>query len=245
MHQDRPNIEVINATTVLKQSEVQKSVKAVRTQLKRDFSPIWGKSAELEVLAKATRPSSKTWWIVLIDDSDQGNAVGYHELTSSGDPIGKVAVVTDTNLRRPWSNTLSHEIMEIIIDPYICLASYSATGKDKGRVYAMEICDPCQDPKYSYEIGGVVVSDFLLPSWFEAGRALPRSRYDFRRHIDQPFEILPGGYVPVINPGPKLEWRQLLGPQTPHSVPPASSRRARRLMGRFAWRRSIPKAVRP
>jgi len=35
------------------------------------------------------------WWVVVLDNSDQAGALGYHDLTSAGLPISKVFAGTD------------------------------------------------------------------------------------------------------------------------------------------------------
>ena len=35
-------------------------------------------------------------------------------------------------------------------------------------LYAYEVCDACEADQFGYDIDGVLVSDFVFPSWFES-----------------------------------------------------------------------------
>src|ERR1700722_8111300 len=83
-------ISVINESTVLADADVAPVVAVLQKQVTNDFLPAWGTDAELTMVAKGDQPASGSWWLVLLDDSDQANALGYHDLTTEGLPIGKV-----------------------------------------------------------------------------------------------------------------------------------------------------------
>jgi len=37
---------------------------------------------------------------------------------------------------------------------------------EHGVFWTAEVCDPVEDDKYGYEIGGILVADFVTPNWF-------------------------------------------------------------------------------
>ncbi len=113
------------------------------------------------------------------DNPDQAGALGYHELTSRGTPLGKVFAGLDLRSGVSWTVTLSHELLEMLADPWI---NWCAQGTD-GKIYALEVCDAVESDKLGYEIDGVMVSDFITPAWFEPTRA---DRVDFKRRIAKP-----------------------------------------------------------
>jgi hypothetical protein len=76
-------VAFINESSVLKDAEVQATIKPLRTQVSRDFAPVWGMDADLGFVAKNTKPTAKTWVIGVFDDSDQAGALGYHDLTEN------------------------------------------------------------------------------------------------------------------------------------------------------------------
>ena len=63
------------------------------------FSPVWGAPAKL-IEAATTPPGA--WTILFLDDADQANALGYHDLNDNGLPQSKVrtwaSVSSCTNL---------------------------------------------------------------------------------------------------------------------------------------------------
>jgi len=82
--------------------------------------------------------------------------------------------------------TLSHELLEMLADPWI---NWCAQGSD-GRIYALEVCDAVESDSLGYKIDGVLVSDFITPSWFEPTQA---DRIDFKKRVSRPMELAPGG----------------------------------------------------
>ena len=83
-------ISVINESTVLTDADVTPVVGALQQQVTNDFRPAWGGDAELTMIPQGTPAPAGTWWLVILDDSDQAGALGYHDLTPDGLPIGKV-----------------------------------------------------------------------------------------------------------------------------------------------------------
>jgi len=86
------------------------------------------------------------------------------------------------------SSVLSHEVLEMYIDPNCNLWS----NDGKGSAYSFEVCDPVEAP--TYDINGVSVSNFVTPSWFDP-LAAPHAQFDKLGHLTKPFSILKGGYV--------------------------------------------------
>jgi len=82
--------------------------------------------------------------------------------------------------------TLSHERLEMLADPWI---NWCAQGSD-GRIYALEVCDAVELDSMGYKIDGVLVSDFITPSWFEPTQA---DRIDSKKQVSKPMELAPGG----------------------------------------------------
>ena len=70
----------------------------------------------------------------------------------------------------------------MLADPWI---NWCAQGSD-GKIYALEVCDAVEADELGYEIDGVLVSDFITPSWFEPTRA---DRVDFKRRVRNPLQL--------------------------------------------------------
>jgi len=50
------------------------------------------------------------------------------------------------------------------------------------------VCDPVEDDQYGYQIGGILVVDFVTPNWFSHQHA--QGNIDFQGHTNAAFEIL-------------------------------------------------------
>jgi len=188
---------------------VERVLPALQSQLDRDFTPVWGASAELVFVPKGKQPSNDAWWIGVFDNSRQALVLGYHNYTNGGYPLGKVFAGAAVHLRASWTSTLSHEILEMLVDPDTNLVALVETpGKEK-YILAYEVCDPCQDDSYGYKVGSVLVSDFVYPAWFEMFHPKGSAQFDYRKEITEPLFVLPGGYIQRMRLGGKNRWYQV------------------------------------
>jgi hypothetical protein len=93
------------------------------------------------------QPLTRGWWqVVIVDNPDQAGALGYHEMTGAGTPLGKVFAKLELDSGSSWTATLSHELLEMLADPWI---NWCAMGSD-GRIYALEVCDAVEDDDLGY-----------------------------------------------------------------------------------------------
>jgi hypothetical protein len=203
-------ISIVNQSTAVGDQEISVAVAALRKQIINDLAPVWGISAELNMISRDNQAPSDTWTLLILDDSDQFEALGYHNLSSDGLPQGKVFVKTAQEVNFSWTLTASHELLNMLVDPRInttiFVGSTDAT-KSGGKLYAQEIAGPCEDGKQGYRIGGILVSDFVYPNWFEPASKAKSARFDQTGHVGKPLEICPGGYISTyeITGG---EWKQ-------------------------------------
>ena len=95
--------------------------------------------------------------------------------------------------------TLSHEVLEMITDPFgNKLIAAALRGDPARRVnYLVEVCDPCLST--FYPVNGVPVSDFYTPQYFDPV-CTEGTRYSFTGEIERPLQILEGGYVTFLDP---------------------------------------------
>jgi hypothetical protein len=225
-------IAVLNASTVLSDDDLSAIVPALQTQVSRDFAPPWGIDADLRFVAQGDKPSAAEWQLVVLDNSDQAGALGYHDLTQQGLPLGKVFAKSDMDYGEQWTGTASHELLEMLADPNINLTVFDQTDSG-GRLYAYEVCDACESEEFGYKINGVVLSDFVYPAWFEAFRPAGSTQFDQTNSISKPFELLSGGYIGIYDVTAGTGWTQLT-PQNRFNV------RARAPVGSRRERRGIP-----
>jgi hypothetical protein len=231
-----PVIAITNQSTVVSDNDVQRLLPALQKQVSSDFFAYWNQDGALTWLPK-DNPLTAGWWqIVVLDDPDEAGALGYHELSSVGTPLGKVFAKLDINSGSSWTCTLSHELLEMLADPDINLCAQA----DDGKIYSYEVGDPVEADILGYEIDGVLLSDFVTPKWFSP--SVFGDRVDFKRRISKPFEIAPDGYISIFDPA--NGWTEV---QARHSgrehvgsaaaVCPLGSRRQRRT-NKAQWRLS-------
>ncbi|SEM65444.1 hypothetical protein SAMN05192574_101349 [Mucilaginibacter gossypiicola] len=199
-------IAVQNQFIGLTDQQVQAVVDALQIQVHEHFAPAWGIDAEITFYPKGALPSG-AWQLIILDNSDQAGALGYHDLTSEGLPLGKVFAGTDLKFGTSWSVTASHELLEMLGDPDINLTVFVENKAGTGVLYAYENCDACEDDSFAYLINGIKVSDFVFPSWFQKFH-LPGTQFDYGKHITQPFELLKGGYIGVYDIESGSGWQQ-------------------------------------
>jgi len=201
-------VSVINESKLVAAAEVQAAAAALQRQVSEHFAPAWGVDAALSFVAAGTKSLPGNWWLVILDDSDQAGALGYHDLTDEAMPLGKVFVKTAQDAGVKWTVTASHELLELLADPAINL-TVCATENNNLVLYAYEICDPCQADEFGYAIDGVAVSEFLFPSWFETFHRSGVVPLDYGGRISVPFTLLPGGYANVLDTGhPAGAWTE-------------------------------------
>jgi len=237
-------IAVINATTVLEDNTIRQAVPALQTQVHRDFAPAWGVDANVVFVAKGSNPPAGAWWLTLLDTSDAAGALGYHDLTNEGLPMGKVFAGTDLLHGSQWTVTASHELLEMLADPDINLAAYVDKPGGGITLYAYEICDACEADEFGYTINTTKVSDFVYPAWFESFRTPGSTQFDQQNRIKEPFQLLAGGYVGVYDSPSGNGWTQLTAEKKGHRYSmraPVGSRRERRRTPRTQWLRSSVK----
>jgi hypothetical protein len=242
----RKQISIINQCTLLGDKDVAPVVDALQKQVSHDFEPIWGVDAELNFVSAGKRTPKNDWWIVLLDTSDDADALGYHDMTNTGQPLGKVFVKSDIDAGDSWTNTISHELIEMLGDPDLTLCAEVTRRDERGKsmgtwLIAYELCDPCEADKLGYEIDGVLMSDFVTPEYFETFWKPGQARFDFGGHIEHPLQILEDGYLSVKHESGSLGWQEIGPPKKECQYkgrPRLGSRRERRRILRDQWIKS-------
>lgn len=173
---------------------------AMQKQVVRDFGPIWEVNATVDAFSSLDAVPVDYWPVILRDDINQPGAAGYHT-DDNGQPFSLVQV--DDN----WPLTTSHEVLEMLADPFGNRTIAGAPPKPKPAglpnlhrvTYLVEVCDPCEGDEFAYTVNGVKVSDFITPRYYDP-KASSGVRYSFSGSIPKPHEVLDGGYVSFGNP---------------------------------------------
>jgi hypothetical protein len=163
-----------------------------------------------------------TWGVHILDKLDDPGALGYHT-DANRQPVAFVERTDD------WPSVVCHEVLEMLADPWgnrmhgarlpagleDRFTDFGLAHRSTHVHYLLEVCDPCEAT--SYEVGGQLLSDFLLPAWYRTNPT-PRPAYSHAGGCYQPRQVAPGGYVSfiannewfqVFNEGGKLEVQAL------------------------------------
>ena len=203
-----PSISIINFSSELKDKDIQTAIRAVNRQVMDDFMPIWG-SGYLLRLHEASfdplqsdslkeEPVRGEGVIYLVDEASLPGALGFHDLNAGETPFGFVFILDPND----WTVTLSHEVLELIIDPIAFIFvpgpdPRDPTNLDKFVWHTYEVCDAVEET--SYKIDGVEVSNFVTPSYFGYGDALG-TRNDFLGEGVTSFGRIPPSHIAFYDP---------------------------------------------
>lgn len=206
------HIALVNKSTNVTETEARLMVAACVHQMVFHYCSSWGRasaqfyyagSSEADVL----RIPSTHAVMYLFDDADQAGALGYHTeilgrviakvftkiiLENGGTVLG----VTSDPYRYSVSSTVSHELLELLGDPFVNLYAQGPKNLD----YAVELCDPVEAKSYFVSVGhpndgsktDVAVSNFVLPAFFD-WEAIT-GPFDFQGELSGAFTLSRGGY---------------------------------------------------
>src|SRR5215471_14516070 len=177
-------------------ADLMKVSAALQKQASRDLEPIWGVSSTVDPF-DSLEDVPDGYWPMIIKDDIGFDAAGIH-LDRDGQPFA--LITADSELDR-WSLTASHEMIEMLVDPF---GKRQVTGDSpkpgQGRVsFLVEACDPSEAADFAYSVNGILVSDFYTPHFFDPVKA-EGVRYSFTGHITAPRKVLRGGYLSWIDP---------------------------------------------
>jgi hypothetical protein len=198
------HVALVDVSGTIKAPELAEVAGALNEQVQADIAPAWKVAATVGAYPKAPRG---TWRIELHETIDVPGAAGYHA-DERGQPYAKVAL-SDGN----WTVTASHELVEMIVDPtgsrLHTAAALSGWRGDSARArYLMEPADPCEETHY--EVGGVPMSDFVLPAFYRSSPRGSLAAYSHTGAVTKPLEILEGGYISFLDPTTDAMWQRFV-----------------------------------
>lgn len=185
---------------------------ALNLQVTRDLPQFWAVTATVMYLPTPKKIPAGVWPVQLVEKLPPGEG-GFHS-DKHKQPYSKVIALPNDNT---WTIDASHEILEMLVDPYGNRIQSSVAieiARDKiqdgtGQYgYLVEACDPCEDNSYAYTVNGIAVSDFITPHFYDP-MVTSGTRYSFADNVKAPRQILPGGYISFVDPI-KDEWEQIL-----------------------------------
>jgi hypothetical protein len=200
-----PTISVVNFSD-LADNGVQAAIRAVNRQIQEDFAPIWGAVWDLRLHGSSFDPNDIDSLVeefiqgeavlYLVDQGHLPGAAGYHAINGREMPYGFV-FITDPN---DWTVTLSHEALELIIDPTVNVMVPGPDPRPGGQnntvLHAYEVCDAVE--RTSYLIDDIRVSNFITQQWFFPDDA-PGTRNDFLGVGVPSFDATPNSHLAFLD----------------------------------------------
>jgi hypothetical protein len=195
------NLALVSQSGQTDPGNVSHVAAALQKQATRDLAPLWGVSATVVAFPSLRNVPAGYWPVVIVDDVR--DAAGYHT-DNRGRPYALV------EYSRSWSLTASHEVLEMLVDPFGRRVAAGRSPKaGQGQVeFLVEACDPCEASQFAYTIDGVLVSDFITPRFYDPRRT-QGARYSFTGAIRRPREIREGGYISWWDPQTNHIWQEL------------------------------------
>jgi hypothetical protein len=185
---------------------------ALNVQVTRDLPSSWaGISASVSAAPSLESIPHGSWPVLLVKSLPPGEG-GFH-LDRHNQPYAKVIAAQGD---QSWTVDASHEIIEMLVDPYgnrmhssqaIKISGKNVVDADGLFNYLVEACDPCEANDYAYEIMGIAVSDFITPHFYDPS-ARSGVNYSFRGNVERPRQVLPGGYISYVEADGA--WNQIL-----------------------------------
>jgi hypothetical protein len=195
------HLALVSESAAIEHAELARVGAAIQKQVVRDLEPLWDVRATVDAFATLEDVPPGYWPIIVKDDIERPSA-GIH-CDHQGQPLALVTADSD------WTVTASHEVLEILVDPFGNRLVAGPSPKDgQGRVeFLVEVGDPVADPALAYSVNGVLVSDFYTPRYFDPVRA-DGVRYSFKGAIRHPRQVLRGGYLTWHDPVTGQWWQQ-------------------------------------
>src|SRR5260370_4283220 len=202
----------VDQTRQIDQSLLHEAAVDLDRQVSRDQPFHWsGISANVSSAPSLSSVPPGDWPVFLVRSLPSGEG-GFH-LDKHNKPYAKViASPTDES----WTIDASHEIVEMLVDPFGNRMHSSEAIEISGDNvidgtgifnYLVEACDPCEANNFAYDISGIAVSDFITPHFYDAS-VTPGALYSCRGNIKRPRQLLPGGYISYVHPD--LQCTQIL-----------------------------------
>jgi hypothetical protein len=171
---------------------------ALQRQVHEHFGPAWRIEAQVSPFVDWSAVPPDYARLIVVDHLDS-TALGVHS-DKDGKPYALVGAHGN------WPLVASHECLEMLADPTGKQVRHGPSPKQDGRTVEIlvEVCDPCQGSRWSYEIDGIPVSEFCTPAYYDGG-AGPWSHCG---HIKAAHEVLKDGYLIWHDPAAQEWWRR-------------------------------------
>ena len=192
-----PTIVVVNRATTPLGYGLDQLVAAGQKYVDQYLNPTWGVRANVVASDPANPIPLEFWTLTFLDTADVAGAEGYHEVDPTASPDGKIFVKTTLEAGDDVAVTFTHELAEILVDPY---TTQTVTRIDNGDIYSLEVADAVEES--DFVIDGIPCSNIVTPAWFQI---YPAGPYDLLGHLNAPWALETGGYVSILRGGQPME----------------------------------------
>jgi len=183
---------LVNRSTLISDDEVECVAMAIAKQIAKEVHGYWSVNVDVVSVEKKDPVPFRMWPLFLYDEAMPTNdilpigACGSHTVRNT--PIGAISLKQCKADNIPWSQTASHEAVEMAVNP-----SGTVYRLVNGRMWLQDICNPCMTPYISNE--RLPLSNFVTPAWFSLVSA---QRLDLDNKVLIPLTPEAGGYAPSI-----------------------------------------------
>jgi len=212
-------IVLVDQTHEIDAALLHSAALALNSQVTQDLPATWaGINAAVSVAPTLAAVPHGSWPVFLVKSLPPGEG-GYH-MDKRNQPYAKVIASASDET---WTIDASHEIVEMLVDPYgnrtqssqaIQISGNDVVDAPGTYSYLVEACDPCEANNYAYEIGGIAVSDFITPHFYDAS-VTAGVTYSFKANIQRPRQMLPGGYISYTLPDGSMQQILWVDPSQP------------------------------
>jgi hypothetical protein len=198
------HVALVDMSETIAAPELAEVAGALNEQVQADIAPAWKVAATVGAYPSAPQG---TWRMELHETIEVAEAAGFHA-DDRGQPFAMIALSGGD-----WTVTASHELVEMLVDPFgsrlHTAAALSGWEGSSTRVkYLMEPGDPCEE--IQYQVGGVAMSDFVLPSFYRSNPRGSLAAYSHTGSVTEPLQILEGGYISFVDPATEDMWQRFV-----------------------------------
>ncbi|CAB3807194.1 hypothetical protein LMG28688_06503 [Paraburkholderia caffeinitolerans] len=235
-------VVLVDKTKAIDPALLQNAAAALSLQASKHLPGCWsGTTATVSYASNAKVLPPNSWPIYLVKALPPGEG-GFHQ-DKRKQPYAEVIASPDDPT---WTIDASHEMCEMLVDPYgnrmqssqaIAIEGDGVADTTGEFSYLVEVCDPCEANQFAYEINGIAVSDFITPDFYDTTGAAGVS-YSYTGSVTRPRDLLKGGYISYIDESG--DWQQILWVD-PNQPPQYNALSA--LNESLSWREAIHAAM--
>jgi hypothetical protein len=185
----------VESRGALPPADLERVAAAIQVQVSRDFRPIWGIDATIGAFPSLEQVPSGYWPVILTSrrlDEDEG-----FYLSPGGESFSVVEILPG------WSVVASHIVLALLADPKGArtIPGPSPSAHFARGEYLVEVAAPCQSAACGYLVNGVLVSDFVTPSFYSPIHSADggeRVSYSVAGNITAPYGLAPEGSLTFL-----------------------------------------------